>query len=80
MIYMQTFTKEELSKYNGKDGKTIYIAHKGKVYDVSKSSLWDSGEHQGLHTAGADMTKDILDAPHEEDVLERFPVVGMLEK
>ena len=75
---MQTFTKEELAKYNGKGGKPNYIAYKGKVYDVTKSSLWDSGEHQGLNIAGADLTKDILDAPHEEDVLERFPLVGTL--
>jgi predicted heme/steroid binding protein len=75
---MQTFTKEELAKYNGKNGKPIYIAHKGKVYDVTDSSLWGSGQHQGLHIAGVDMTKDIFDAPHEEDVLERFPVVGTL--
>jgi predicted heme/steroid binding protein len=78
MTNMQTFTKEELAKYNGKDGKPIYIAHKGKVYDVTNSSLWESGEHQGLHVAGEDMTKDISDAPHEEDVLERFPVVGTM--
>ncbi len=75
---MQVFTKEELAKFNGKDGRPIYIAHKGKVYDVSKSSLWENGEHQGLHTAGADMTKDLSDAPHEDDVLERFPQVGTL--
>ena len=75
---MQTFTKEELAKYNGKNGKPIYVAHKGKVYDVTNSSLWDSGEHQGLHIAGVDMTKDIFDAPHDADVLERFPLVGTL--
>jgi predicted heme/steroid binding protein len=78
MPSMQTFTKEELAKYNGKNGKPIYVAYKGKVYDVTTSSLWDSGEHQGLHISGVDMTKDIFDAPHEVDVLERFPVVGTL--
>jgi predicted heme/steroid binding protein len=76
---MQTFTKEELAKYNGKNGKTIYVAHNGKVYDVSKSPLWEEGEHQGMHTSGGDMTKDILDAPHEKDVLDRFPIVGELK-
>jgi predicted heme/steroid binding protein len=80
MTDMQTFTKEELVNYNGKNGKPIYIAHKGKVYDVTSSSLWTGGEHQGSHIAGVDMTKDISEAPHEEDVLERFPVVGALVK
>jgi len=76
---MQTFTKEELAKFDGKDGRPIYVAYNGKVYDVSKSSLWDGGEHQGMHTAGGDMTQDIMDAPHEKDVLERFPMVGELK-
>jgi predicted heme/steroid binding protein len=76
---MKEFTKEELAKFNGKNGAPIYIAHKGKVYDVSNSSLWEGGEHQGMHVAGADMTKDITDAPHESEVLERFPEVGTLK-
>jgi predicted heme/steroid binding protein len=75
---MQTFTREELAQYNGKNGKPIYIAHKGKVYDVTDSSLWNGGEHQGLHIAGVDLTKEIFDAPHEEDLLERFLLVGTL--
>lgn len=73
---MKTFTKDELAKYNGQNGMPIYIAHKGKVYDLTNSSLWESGEHQGMHTAGYDLSKDIADAPHEEDVLNRFPVIG----
>lgn len=76
---MKEFTKEELAKFNGKDGAPMYVAHQGKVYDVSKSSLWEGGEHQGMHVAGADMTKDIADAPHETEVLERFPLVGTLK-
>lgn len=76
---MQTFTKEELAKFNGKNGNPIYVAHNGLVYNVSASPLWEEGEHQGMHTAGADLTKDILDAPHEKEVLERFPVVGELK-
>jgi predicted heme/steroid binding protein len=76
---MKEFTKAELAKYNGKEGMPIYVAHNGKVYDVSKSSLWEGGEHQGMHVAGGDLSKDIADAPHESDVLERFPVVGTIK-
>ena len=72
------FTRGELAQFDGRDGRPAYLAYKGKVYDVSKSSLWEGGEHQGLHIAGEDMSKEISDAPHEEDVLERFPVVGTL--
>ncbi len=75
---MKTFTKDELAKYNGKNGMPAYIAHKGKVYDATGSSLWEMGEHQGMHVAGQDLTKDVLDAPHEEDVLTRLPQVGDL--
>ncbi len=77
---MKEFTKEELATYNGKNGMPVYIAHGGKVYDVSNSSLWEEGEHQGKHVAGSDLTKDLPDAPHESDVLERFPVVGAVKK
>jgi len=34
---MRTFNKNELAKYNGKNGTPAYIAYKGKVYDVSRS-------------------------------------------
>jgi predicted heme/steroid binding protein len=75
---MQTFTKEELAKYNGKNGMPIYVANNGIVYNITMSTLWEAGEHQGMHNAGGDLSKDIADAPHEQDVLSRFPVVGTL--
>jgi len=52
--------------------------YKGKVYDVSASFLWKDGNHQVLHSAGVDLTDAIEQAPHGEDVLEKFPVVGVL--
>ncbi|MEM2955822.1 MAG: cytochrome b5 domain-containing protein [Nitrososphaerales archaeon] len=77
---MKVFTKEELEQYNGKEGKPAYIVYKGKVYDVSKSYLWEGGEHQFEHFAGKDLTIEIEDAPHGVDVLERFPIVGELKE
>ncbi len=77
---MRTFTKKELAEFNGKDGKPTYVALNGKVYDVSKSEQWEDGEHQFLHNSGEDLTDEIGGAPHEEDVLEKFPVVGTLLK
>ncbi len=76
---MRQFTKEELARYDGKEGRPAYIACNGKVYDVSKSFLWQKGNHQVLHRAGADLTKALKQAPHGKDLLERFPVVGTLE-
>jgi predicted heme/steroid binding protein len=76
---MQTFTKEELQRYNGKDGAPAYIAYKGKVYDVSESFLWQKGKHQVIHFAGTDLTEALdNDAPHGADLLERVPAIGTL--
>lgn len=79
-VGMRSFTKLELRKYNGKNGKPVYIAYKGKVYDVSSSFLWQNGTHQVLHSAGEDLTEKLKEAPHGEELLEKFPVVGYLRE
>ncbi|WP_455285027.1 cytochrome b5 domain-containing protein [[Eubacterium] cellulosolvens] len=75
---MKEFTEEELARYNGKNGLPAYAAFNGKVYDLSGSFLWKDGNHQVLHNAGADLSAGMEQAPHGGDVLERFPVVGIL--
>ncbi len=77
---MRKFTQEELARYNGKDGKPVYIAHKGDVFDVSESKLWRGGLHMRRHSAGADLTADIQAAPHDAEVLGRYHQVGVLIK
>lgn len=77
---MKKFTQEELAQYNGKDGKPVYIAYKGNVYDVSESKMWKVGQHMRRHSAGVDLTTDIQAAPHDTEVLERYPQVGVLIK
>ena len=47
---MKEFSKEELARYDGKNGRPAYVAYKGKVYDLSDSFLWNDGNHQVLHT------------------------------
>lgn len=73
---MKEFSKEELARFNGKKGPLVYVAYKGKVYDVSDSFLWKDGTHQILHSAGTDLTDAIEQAPHGWGVLEKFQVVG----
>jgi len=74
------FTLEELKQYDGRDGKPAYIAYKGKVYDVTESPMWTSGDHQGMHEAGKDLTAEIGDAPHGEEMLANVKVVGTLSE
>ncbi len=75
---MRVFTRDELKKYNGKDGKKAYVGYEGKVYDVSGSFLWQDGNHQALHNAGEDLTEAIKQAPHGDEFIKMFPVVGKI--
>lgn len=75
---MKSFSKEELAQCDGQDGKPVYIAHKGNVYDVSESKMWKGGLHMRRHNAGTDLTADIQAAPHGTEMLERYPQVGIL--
>jgi predicted heme/steroid binding protein len=74
------FTVKELEEFNGKNGKPAYVAYNGKVYDLSQSDLWKSGDHMGSHQAGKDITEEVDLAPHGEEVLNRKSVklVGTL--
>ena len=75
---MKEINKIELALNDGKNGAPAFIAYKGKVFDVSRSFLWKKGKHQVLHAAGEDLTEEILKAPHGEELLERFSIVGKL--
>jgi len=72
------FTLEELKQYDGRNGRPAYIAYKGKVYNVTESILWISGDHQGQHEAGKDITDEMKFAPHGEEMLDRVKLVGVL--
>jgi predicted heme/steroid binding protein/uncharacterized membrane protein len=74
------FKPGSLSQFDGTDGKPVYIAHRGRVIDVSRSKLWRSGLHMKRHRAGCDLTTEIEAAPHGREVLDRYPQVGVLKK
>jgi predicted heme/steroid binding protein len=73
----KTFTQNELSQFNGKNGKPAYVGYKGKVYDVTDSDQWVVGDHTG-HMAGQDLTEEMEIAPHNGEVMDRMKVVGTL--
>jgi predicted heme/steroid binding protein/uncharacterized membrane protein len=75
---MKKFDHESLSAFNGQDGKPVYIAYQGRVFDVSASKLWKGGLHMKRHRAAQDLTSEIQAAPHGEEVFERYPQVGVL--
>jgi predicted heme/steroid binding protein/uncharacterized membrane protein len=75
---MKEFASEELASFNGKDGKPVYVAFQGRVYDVTRSRLWSTGSHMKRHPSGKDLAGEISAAPHGPEVLERYPQIGIL--
>lgn len=69
-------TLRELRQYDGREGRPCYTAYRGKIYDVTESNLWKGGRHAGRHNSGEDLTDIMVNAPHEESVLQRFPIIG----
>lgn len=74
---LQTYTKSQLALRNGNDREEIWCAYKGFIYDVSSSRLWRNGKHYE-HWAGQDLTKELADAPHNENVFDKFEPIGIL--
>jgi len=72
------FTAEELSRFDGKEGRPALVAFEGKVYDLSKSKLWKNGEHLKKHWAGTDLTGALKGAPHGPDKLSDMPLLGTI--
>jgi predicted heme/steroid binding protein len=72
------FTATTLARYDGTDPHlAVLIAYRGRVYDVSGRFMWMNGRHFWLR-AGRDLTGDLREAPHGEEMLEDVPCVGRL--
>jgi len=70
---------EEMSGYNGENGKPAYVAVDGVIYDVSNSSAWKIGKHCKF-TAGNDLTAAITkESPHGVSFLTRVPAIGKIK-
>ena len=74
---MENYTISQLALRNGQDRDEIWIAYQGIIYDVTASRLWHGGKHYE-HWAGQDLTHELPDAPHTEDVFRRFKKIGTL--
>ena len=76
---LKAFTLEELQQFDGTGRKPIYVAYKAKVYDLSQSPLFQGEKRMRCHIAGKDLTKEIDIAPHGEDLVFKFPIIGRLK-
>lgn len=70
----------ELRRHTGERGARKWIAHAGLVYDVTDCPRWQQSLHERLHFPGQDLTSEIAEAPHGQDVFTRpcVKVVGRL--
>lgn len=71
------FTKEELAKFNGKNGNPAYVGVNGIIYDVTNNAAWGAATHFGL-SAGNDLTAQFSLCHAEQPILEKLPVVGKM--
>jgi predicted heme/steroid binding protein len=74
---LPSITRAQLSLRNGQDKPEVWVAYKGVVYDVGRSRLWREGKHYE-HWAGQDLTHELPDAPHTDEVFTRFTAIGRL--
>ena len=74
-----SITVSELKRNNGERGSRKYVAHAGVVYDVTDCPKWRLDLHENLHFPGQDLTGELPDAPHEEEVFTR-PCVKVIGK
>jgi predicted heme/steroid binding protein len=74
-------TQMELKRNTGERGTRKFIAHEGVVYDVTDCPKWRTDLHEQLHFPGQDLTSELPDAPHREDVFSRpcVKIIGRLE-
>jgi predicted heme/steroid binding protein len=74
-------TELELRRNTGERGSRKWIAYDGVVYDVTDCPRWQKELHERLHFAGQDLTSELPDAPHQNDVFTRpcVKIVGKLK-
>ncbi|SHN27230.1 Predicted heme/steroid binding protein [Cyclobacterium lianum] len=75
---MIQISKNQLALRNGQDKPEVWIAFRGKIYDLSSSRLWRSGRHYE-HWAGQDLTAELENAPHTAHVFDKFEPIGYLK-
>jgi len=72
----------ELRRNNGERGSQKFIAYDGVVYDVTDCPRWYQELHERMHFPGLDLSGEMKEAPHKEDVFTRpcVKVIGRLQE
>lgn len=74
------FTKSELAKYDGKDGRMAYVAVDGTVYDVTGIIGFEDGNHFDVKP-GTDATQGFYRCHEgEKKILNNLRVVGVMKQ
>ena len=69
----------ELRQFDDDVRDRKYIACSGFVYDVTDCPKWLALLHEGQHFPGQDLTSEIADAPHKDEVFD-YPCVRLVGK
>ncbi|HEX5942109.1 MAG TPA: hypothetical protein VFY66_07515, partial [Anaerolineales bacterium] len=74
-------TQMELKRSTGERGTRKFIAYQEIVYDVTDCPKWRTDLHEQLHFPGQDLTGELPEAPHKEEVFSRpcVKIIGRLE-
>jgi predicted heme/steroid binding protein len=77
----RTVTLIELRRNSGERGSRKWIAYRGLVYDVTDCPKWRGDLHEQLHFPAQDLTSELPDAPHKEEVFQHecVKIVGRLQ-
>jgi predicted heme/steroid binding protein len=76
----RVITLPELIRNTGERSTRKWVAFHNIVYDVTDCPHWQGDMHEQLHFPGQDLSSELVDAPHEEDVFSRpcVKIVGRL--
>jgi predicted heme/steroid binding protein len=74
-------TEMELRRSTGERGTRKLVAYQGIVYDLTDCPKWRGDLHEQLHFPGQDLTGELPEAPHQEEVFSRpcVKIVGKLQ-
>jgi predicted heme/steroid binding protein len=77
---MRAISQAELRAHNGDGGSRLWVAQAGMVYDVTDFPKWRTGMHEQIHFPGLDLSSELPEAPHGQEVFDRpcVKIVGRL--